>query len=236
MSTRQIDTPDPSRRSERPAQRWRRRARIELAKNSGGAFELRAGECARVIGRSVVDLVAFNLDDTRERFDQARTKSNQAKIFLSTGDVLYSKLNRAMMTIVEDTFAEGRHDLQKGTCSRERFRLVAEGRARRLYVGGRDLNPATPDEIPDHGCWENLIEALDGRGIDPVDIPSPFNIFQTMEIDPHTGVLLDSTTRPARPTNVDLRAEMDLLVAVSACPESGRGHPIAVEILEPIDA
>jgi uncharacterized protein YcgI (DUF1989 family) len=236
MSAHPSSRPEPPRRSDRPVQGWRRRERIELPKNSGHAFEVRAGECARVIGQSVVDLVAFNLADLRERFDQARTKSNQAKIFLSTGDVLYSKLNRPMMTIVADGFPEGRHDLQKGTCSRERFRLVAEGRARRLFVGGRDLNPSSPAEIPDHGCWENLIDALDGRGIDPVDIPSPFNIFQTMEIDPRTGVMLDSTTRPARPTNVDLRAEMDLLVAVSACPESGRGRPIAVEILEPVDA
>lgn len=204
--------------------------RVEIAKNSGRAFELRRGQRIRVIAQTVVDLVAFNLDNPRERFDQARTKSNQAKIFLSTGDVLYSKLNRPMLTIVEDNFAEGRHDLQKGTCSRERFRLVAEGRARRVFVGEADLNPRTPADVPDHGCWENLILALDGRGIADEDIPSPFNIFQTMEIDPESGVMRDTTVRPTGPTNVDLEAEMDLLVAVSACPESGRGRPIAVEI------
>src|SRR5690606_33154551 len=124
---------------------------------------------------TIVDLVAFNLHDTTERFDQARTKSNQAKIFLSTGDVLFSKRNRPMLTIVHDGFPEGRHDLQKGACSRERFRLVAEGRAKRVFSGGADLNPRSAAEMPDHGCWENLSAALDGRGIADVDIPSPFN-------------------------------------------------------------
>ncbi|MBW3575656.1 MAG: DUF1989 domain-containing protein [Actinobacteria bacterium] len=115
---------------------------------------------------------------------------------------------------------------------RERFRLVAEGSAKRLFTGGTDLNPRTEAEIPDHGCWENLIAALEGRGIADVDIPSPFNIFQTMEIDPRTGAMLDTTIRPAEPTNVDFQVEMDCLVAVSACPESGRGQAIRVEILE----
>lgn len=211
---------------------WRVLRGDEVERNSGRAFEVRRGQRVRVIGRTIVDLVAFNLHDLTERFDQARTKSNQAKIFISTGDVLYSKRNRPMLTIAHDGFAEGRHDLQKGTCSRERFQLVAEGRAKRVFVGGADLNPGTEAEIPDHGCWENLIAALGGRGIADVDIPSPFNVFQTMEIDSETGAMLDTTIRPAAPTNVDLEAEIDCLVAVSACPESGRGQPIRVEILE----
>lgn len=203
----------------------------DVARNSGRAFEVLRGQRIRIIGRTIVDLVAFNLHDVTERFDQARTKSNQAKIFISTGDVLYSKRNRPMLTIVHDGFVQGHHDLQKGTCSRERFRLVAEGTARRLFTGGTNLNPRSEAEIPDHGCWENLIAALEGRGIADVDIPSPFNIFQTMQIDPTTGAMLDTTIRPDEPTNVDFQAEMDCLVAVSACPESGRGQAIRVEIL-----
>ena len=44
-----------------------------------------------------------------------------------------------------------------------------------------------PPVFPDHGCWENLAEALGPWGIPAEDIPSPFNIFQTMEIDGKTG-------------------------------------------------
>jgi uncharacterized protein YcgI (DUF1989 family) len=62
-----------------------------VAKNSGAAFEVKKGQRLRIAGKSIVDFVAFNLHDLNERFDQARTKTNQARIFISTRDVLYSK-------------------------------------------------------------------------------------------------------------------------------------------------
>lgn len=205
---------------------------VTIPKNSGRAFEVRKGQRVRVAGRSIVDFVAFNLPDLTERFDQARTKTNQAKIFISTGDQLISKLNNAMLTIVEDTFTEGRHDLQKGMCSRRRFELVSEGRAQRNFTGDVDPNPRKIEDIPDHGCFENLSEAVRDWGIAPVDIPSPFNIFQTMRIDSETGAMLDTFIRPAEEAHIDFRAEMDCLVAASACPESGRGQAVRVEIFD----
>jgi uncharacterized protein len=203
-----------------------------VPKNSGAAFELRKGQRLRIAGRSIVDFVAFNLDDWAERFDQARTKTNQVKIFISTGDVLYSKRNNPMLTIVEDTFVEGRHDLQKGMCSRKRFEMVAGGESKRVFAEGVDMNPKKDEEIPDHGCWENLSNALKPWNIAPDDVPSPFNIFQCMRIDPETGVMYDTMIRPKDEAYVDFRAEMDLLVAASACPESGRGQAIRVEIYD----
>ena len=203
-----------------------------VPKNSGAAFEMRGGQRLRIAGKSIVDFVAFNLHDLNERFDQARTKTNQVKIFISTGDTLFSKRNNPMLTIVEDTFTEGRHDLQKGMCSRKRFEMVAHGTAKRVFAEGVDINPKKPEEIPDHGCWENLSEAVKPWNISPDDVPSPFNIFQCMRIDPETGIMYDTMIRPTDEAHVDLRAEMDCLVAVSACPESGRGQAIRVEIFD----
>ncbi len=205
---------------------------VVVPKNSGGAFVVKKGQRIRIAGRSIVDFVAFNLYDLRERFDQARTKTNQAKVFISIGDKLISKLNNPMLIIVEDTFKEGRHDLQKGMCSRKRFELVAKGLAKREFAEGGDINPKKPEDIPDHGCWENLSEALKAWNVPPEDIPSPFNIFQTMRIDPDTGRMLDTQIRPKVEAHVDFRAEMDCLVGVSACPESGRGKEIRVVIYE----
>ncbi|MGH7809661.1 MAG: urea carboxylase-associated family protein, partial [Candidatus Binatia bacterium] len=127
-----------------------------VRKNSGPALEVKKGQRLRIAGKSIVDFVAFNLHDLTERFDQARTKTNQVKIFISTGDVLYSKRNNSMLTIVEDTFKEGRHDLQKGMCSRKRFEMVAQGQSKRVFAEGVDINPKMVEDIPDHGCWENL--------------------------------------------------------------------------------
>jgi uncharacterized protein YcgI (DUF1989 family) len=202
-----------------------------VPKNSGAALVLRKGQRLRVAGKSIVDFVAFNLHDLNERFDQARTKTNQVKIFISTGDILFSKRNNPMLAIVADTFTEGRHDLQKGMCSRKRFEMVAEGRAKRVFAEGVDINPKKPEEIPDHGCWENLSAALEPWAISPDDIPSPFNIFQCMRIDPETGIMYDTMIRPQNDAHVDFRAEMDCLVAASACPESGRGRAIRLTIL-----
>jgi uncharacterized protein len=203
-----------------------------VAKNSGAAVQVKKGQRLRIAGKSIVDFVAFNLHDLNERFDQARTKTNQVKIFISTGDVLYSKRNNPMLTIVEDTFKEGRHDLQKGMCSRKRFEMVAQGASKRIFAEGVDINPKAPEEMPDHGCWENLSAAVKPWNILPDDIPSPFNIFQCMRIDPETGIMYDTMIRPNEEAHVDLRAEMDCLVAVSACPESGRGLVIKVIIFD----
>ncbi len=205
---------------------------VVVPKNTGRAVSVEKGQYIRVAGRSVVDFVAFNLHELTERFDQARTKTNQAKVFMSTGDQLLSKLNNPLLTIVADSFREGRHDLQKGMCSRKRFELVAAGLAQRNFIEGIDPNPKKLEDIPTHGCYENLSEALRPWSISPVDIPSPFNIFQTMRIDSETGAMFDTFVRPREEARVDFHAEMACLVAVSACPESGRGREIRVELFE----
>jgi uncharacterized protein YcgI (DUF1989 family) len=117
-------------------------------------------------------------------------------------------------------------------CSRKRFEMVAHGRSRRIFAEGVDINPKKAEEIPDHGCWENLSEALKPWRIAADDVPSPFNIFQCMRVDPDSGIMYDTMIRPKDEAHIDFRAEMDLLVAASACPESGRGQAIRVEIYD----
>ena len=120
-----------------------------MERNTGYAFDMEAGQCVRITSQTIIDFVCFNRDNLRERFDQARTKANQRKVFISTGDQLISKLNNPMMTIIEDTF-EGHHDLQEGMCSRKRHELAAaKGIWEKTY--GRPLS-----EMPPRGCTENL--------------------------------------------------------------------------------
>jgi len=187
----------------------------DVPRNSGFAFELKKNDLVRVTGVVVVDFVVFNLHNVRERFDQARTKSNHSKIFLTAGDSLYSKLNNELMKIEEDTFTRGRHDLQYGGCSHRRWLVAAErGELDKLY--GR---PVKLEDLPDHGCWENLSAAVRPYGIEPEDVPSPFNIFQDMKIDGETGKMTHSPVRATNGERITLRAAMDVLVALSACPD-----------------
>ena len=201
-----------------------------VASNTGAAFEVREGQVFTVHGQTIVDLVAFDLRGLRHRFDQARTKSNLGKIFLTTGDVLISKRNRDMLRIVEDGFTEGHHDLQYGMCSRERWLwALRAGVATASYLRDR---PMTQDDFPDHGCYENLSAALQPYAIDPLDIPAPFNLFQDMLIDGQTGRMTRSTVRPRQPVPIGLLALMDCLVAVSACPDlavGGRDIRVSVQ-------
>jgi uncharacterized protein len=197
------------------------RVDVVVPANSGAAFEVQTGQVFTVYGRTIVDLVAFDLHDLTHRFDQARTRSNLGKIFVSTGDVLISKLNRDMLRIVEDGFAEGHHDLQYGMCSRERWLwAVRERVATASYLSEREL---TEDDFPDHGCFENLTAALRPYGVAPVDIPSPFNLFQHMLIDTDTGQMVRSRLRPPEPVPLGLLALMDCLIAVSTCPDLAVG-------------
>src|SRR5215469_14807819 len=196
----------------------------QLARNTGFAFDVKAGQSVRITSQTIIDFVCFNRENLRERFDQARTKANQRKVFISTGDQLISKLNNTMMTIVEDTF-EGHHDLQEGMCSRKRHELAAaKGIWEKTY--GRPLS-----EMPPRGCTENLGTALAPYGIAMEDVPSPFNIFQHMIIHPDTGELEHSSIRPKAPgAYVTLRAEMDLLAAVSTCPDMAAGGTTGAKI------
>ena len=192
---------------------WQR----ELPRNIGFAFDMKAGQSVRITSQTIIDFVCFCRENLRERFDQARTKANQRKVFISIGDQLISKLNNTMMTIAEDTF-EGHHDLQEGMCSRKRHELAAaKGIWEKTY--GRPLS-----DMPPRGCTENLGTALAPYGIAVEDVPSPFNIFQHMIIHADTGELAHSHLRPKPPgAHVTLRAEMNLLAALSTCPDMAAG-------------
>ncbi len=190
----------------------------QLARNAGYVLDVKVGQSVRITSQTIIDFVCFNRENLRERFDQARTKANQRKVFISIGDSLISKFNNTMMTIIEDTFKEGHHDLQEGMCSRKRHELAAQrGMWEKTY--GRPLS-----EMPPHGCTENLGNVLAPYGIAVEDIPSPFNIFQHMIIHQDTGELEHSPIRPKPPgAHMTLRAEMNLLIALSVCPDMAAG-------------
>jgi uncharacterized protein YcgI (DUF1989 family) len=209
---------------------------VTIPSNSGKSFIVMKGNCICVIGESIADFVVFNFENLKERFDQARTKANQGKIYLSTGDVLYSKLNNIMMTIIEDTYA-GKHDLQYGTCSKTSYDLW--WKKLRNTDAFRDDFAAwgvkSREDLPDHGCLENIADALNDYDIIPEDIPSPFNLFQSIEIDKQGKFLWridDYRPEPGKPATATLRAEMNCLVAVSACPEMGKrtARPVKIQL------
>jgi uncharacterized protein YcgI (DUF1989 family) len=200
-----------------------------IAKNTGKAYAVKKNQVIRVIGESTADFVVFNLKNVNERFDQARTKVDQGKIYVTTGDLLISKFNNVMMTIVKDTY-QGTHDMEKGMCSTSFYKKWGD-KIFAIYGGTWKKLGRKRGVAPKHGCWENLAKALKPYKIAKEDVPSPLNIFQTMVINAKTGSMRYAMTRPkAGGDLMDFRAEMDCLVGISACPEGGRGKKLKIVV------
>jgi uncharacterized protein len=202
---------------------------ITISPNTGQAFTVTRGRYLRVFGTTIADFVAFDRQNVRERFDQARTKTYNATIYITRGHALMTKSNEPLFAVTEDTYSEGTHDMQKGMCSAARVRrALEEGRIQEYY--NRDIAPA---DLPDHGCWENLSRALEPYGIPPEDIPSPFNLFQTIRLELPSGKMFNTSIRPKPGTYIEFRAERDALVAISACPDlTVGGKEIVAEVFD----
>lgn len=186
---------------------------IELAPRTGTSLTLSKGQTLRIIdplGKQVSDILAYNATDTRETLSNGRTFDYAGKIYLTTGDVLYSNRSNALLSIAADTV--GRHDFLMTPCSKDTFRL------------------RYPEQEPHHGCFGNLAFALRKYGIEEDGIPSPFNCFMNVPIDGETGKLTIKAPVSKAGDHIDFVAEMDLIVAVTACsaPRSNDG------VLKPI--
>jgi uncharacterized protein len=167
---------------------------------SGVAFELRKGQVLTVIdpeGEQVSDLVAFGRADLDEAISSGRTLDYLSRIFLTRGDPIYSNRSRVMLTILEDTV--GRHDFLLTPCSADTFRIIY----------GHDA--------PHRGCHGNLAAALAPWGLSPDRIPVAFNIFMHVDVDGRTGALKVLPPKSRAGDRIALRAEMDLVVGLTAC-------------------
>jgi uncharacterized protein YcgI (DUF1989 family) len=165
---------------------------------SGVGLRLRKGELLRIVdteGGQTGDLVAYSADGT-ERLSTGRTFDYNEKVRLTTGDVLWSDRSNRMLTIVADDV--GRHDMFYAPCSPEMYRMQY----------GMDDHP---------NCLDNLSAALRAFGIDPVFPPQTFNFFMNVELDDEGRMtIVPPRSWPGAATV--LRAEMDLVIALSACP------------------
>lgn len=188
-----------------------------LPPQTGVALTLTRGQVLRVIdvqGEQVSDLTAFCKDDTTEWLSSGRSIDYGDTIYLSTGHTLYSNASRPMLTITHDTV--GRHDFLLTPCSPETFQI--------LYKN-TDYHPS---------CFENLSVHLAPFGIAPHQIPTTFNIFMDVAVHPETGKLAIKPPRSKAGDFIELRAEMDLIVGVTACSaelsNNGSFKPIDVEV------
>jgi uncharacterized protein len=166
----------------------------------GFAFLIKRAQRFRITdleGRQVSDLVVFSTDDPTERLSQGNTRKLNNTWLLSMGHRLYSTKCRPLLTIVADTV--GRHDLQSSACSPYDYPI---------RFG-----------ITDHpSCLAILRGVLEAHGIPEHLIPDPFNVFMNTEVAA-TGQIEVRAPLSKAGDYIEFQADMDCLVAVTACPQ-----------------
>ncbi len=181
---------------------------------------VRKGQTLRILdleGNQAVDTLFYNADDPEERYSANDTIRAQGNIYLSTGTQLLSSEGRVMLTITADTC--GRHDTLGGACS-------AESNTVRYALDKRHM----------HSCRDSFLLALaeHDHGMGKRDLSSNTNFFMNVPVTPEGGLCFaDGLSAPGR--YVEMRAEMDVLVLISNCPQLNNPcnayNPTPVEVL-----
>jgi len=170
------------------------------ARKGKGAFAAK-GQIIRVInthGQQVVDTWAFNAHDTSEFLSMEHSRVAMGKIIPEVGDSLVTNKRRPILTIVEDT-TPGIHDTLLAACDRYRYELL----------GAKGYHD---------NCTDNLASAMKELGAKLPETPSPLNLFMNIPVLEKGRV--DFRPPVSQPDQyIALRAEMDLFVVFSACPQ-----------------
>ena len=174
---------------------------IEIPARKGKAAFVSQGQSVKLInthGSQVVDTWAFARHDLKEFMSMEHTRATLVKIMPATGDHLYSNRRRPMLTIKEDT-TPGIHDTLMAACDDYRYGLLG------------------CTEYHDN-CTDNLAAALYELGLSAPETPSPFNIFMNIPWTEEGALSFDPPA--SKPGDyLLLEAQMDLVVAFSACPQ-----------------
>jgi hypothetical protein len=182
--------------------------------------EIPKGAYFRIVdleGNQAVDTLFYNAHDYSDRYSAQDTIRNQRNIYLTAGTRLMSSAGHVMMTIVADTC--GRHDTLGGACATESnmVRYALEKR----YM---------------HACRQSFLKAIVEweHGMDKRDITSNINFFMNVPVTPEGELNFeDGVSAPGK--YVELRAEMDVLVLISNCPQLNNPcngyNPTPIEVL-----
>jgi uncharacterized protein len=165
---------------------------------------VKQGQVFRILdleGNQAVDTLFYNANDYEERYSANDTIRAQGNIYLTAGTQLLSNEGNAMLTIVADTC--GRHDTLGGACS-------AESNTVRYALDKRHM----------HSCRDSFLLALAewDNGMTKRDLSSNINFFMNVPVTPQ-GELTFADGISAAGRYVEMRAEMDVLVLISNCPQ-----------------
>lgn len=174
---------------------------ITIPARRGKAARVGAGQRIRIVnthGTQVVDAWAFDARDVTEWMSMEASRASFMKLAAAVGDAFVTNRRRPILTLVDDT-SRCVHDTLMAPCDRQRYGL--------LGVTGHHDN-----------CRDNLHAALAELGLTIPATPSSLNLFMNI---PWTadGRLAWGEPVSTPGSYVVFRAEMDLVIAFSACPQ-----------------
>lgn len=176
----------------------------DIAAGDPWVQELRKGQYFRIVdlhGNQAVDTLFYNAHDYADRYSAQDTIRHQANIYLTTGTQLISTGGNALLTITADTC--GRHDTLGGACANESNMV-------RYALAAKHM----------HACRSSFMKAITewGHGMTKRDITSNINFFMNVPVTPDGGLTFeDGISQPGK--YVEMRAEMDVLILISNCPQ-----------------
>jgi uncharacterized protein YcgI (DUF1989 family) len=193
---------------------------IDIPARGGRAVSVPAGQRFRVVdteGKQVGDLFAFHAQNVNEYASAEHTRTYLNRLFPRLGEPFVTNARRPILRFERDD-SPGIHDMLCAACDPYRYRLL----------GVEGEHPS---------CEENLRSAMRELGHPRIEVPQPINLFMNIPIA-SDGTLGWETARSAAGDSVTMRAEMDCIVMVSACPQDivpindGHPSPMAIELLD----
>jgi uncharacterized protein len=185
---------------------------VTIPARRGRACRLNKGQAIKIInthGHQVVDTWAFSAETLHEFMSNEHTRPTIGTIFPTKGHKLYTNRRRPILDFEEDT-SPGIHDTLFAACDDYRYGLLG------------------CQEYHDN-CTDNLIAAMRQIGLTPPEVPSPLNLWMNIPVAPDGRATFEEPV--SKPGDyVVLRAEMDCVVAMSACPQDilpiNKGRPV----------
>jgi urea carboxylase-associated protein 1 len=173
-----------------------------VAPNASWSAVVRAGHVLTIVdvgGNQSGDCLLYNADDTEERYSVPDTLAWQGNAYVRTGTVLRSNLGNPLMTVVGNEI--DRQDTIGGACGKE---------SNTLRYGHHTA--------AEHGCRENFLAEAARYGMGARDLVSNLNWFMNVPVEADGALgIVDGISAPGK--RVAFRAEMDIIVLVSNCPQ-----------------
>jgi uncharacterized protein YcgI (DUF1989 family) len=175
--------------------------RIVIPAREGRSLHVPAGRSFRVTdleGGQVGDLFAFNAEDVSEYASAEHTRAFVDRLFPRIGESFVTNRRRPILEFERDE-SPGHHDMLCAACDPERFWG--------LGVEGWHAS-----------CEENLRKAMGELGHEDIEVPQPINLFMNIPVAPDGSLGWEpAETKPG--DGATLRAVLDCIVVVSACPQ-----------------